>query len=323
MNQKPMKRGQRITAFLLAFFLTLGSGLHTAKAQNLNQPVYAYGESLSTDQKQKTSQLLGVKDGSLDMQVNIKELNGLLHDTYNYYQCYSSVYLSPLSDNTGIKVEIVTPDTITAITPRQYENAALTAGATNMDIKVASVKAVDGSGALAGVYKAFSGTTGALPEENVKVAQKELKVTSAITAENKNKEGYSDDLLNAAVAEIKATITKEKEAKGGDITQVNIGQIINNVVNNYNLSGILSEENKKSLQDLMQQFSQLKLTEDQKSSLRKFGENVLQQGGKLLDSVKASWDNMDDSTKKGIGGFFQGIFQAIINFFQGILNAFH
>lgn len=306
-------------AAALALLLALPVG-PVARAEALTKPVYAYGESLNKSQIQETARLLGVGNDALTMRVNINELNDLLHDSYDYYQCYSSVYLEPAEQDRGIDVKIATPKTITSITAHQYANAAITAGAVDLKITVASVKAVDGSGALAGVYKAFSGTSGALPEENIKVAQKELDVTSKISKEHEGSKDFSDDQLNAALAEMKGQIAKIKNDNHGTINGDQIGQIINNVMNNYNLNGVLSDQNKKDLQGLMDQFSNIELTQEQKDALAKFGNRLVKEGGKLLDSVKSSWSELSPSVKQEAGGFFSSLFQAIINFFTGLFR---
>lgn len=311
---------KKIGAIFLSAAILLSSSGAVRAAKKPMQPIFAYGESLTAQQKQETAKLLGVNDSSLEMQVNIDEMNSLLHDQYHYYQVYSSVYIQPDKNVAGVAVEILTPKTITTITEAQYENAAITAGATNMRIRVASVKAVDGSGALAGVYKAFNSTVGELPEENIKQAQKELTVTSKITEENKEKKGYSDDLLNAAVAEIKAQIAAKKAENNGVINNGTINNIVDSVINNYNLNGILSEENIESLKELMNQFSKLQLSEDQMEALKQFGQKLLKEGNKLLNGVKDTWNSLAPETKSGIQGFFSNIFEQIKNFFQGLFS---
>ncbi len=312
-------RPRRILALSLAASLLLPLG-SAAFAQNISEPVYAYGESLTAQEKLHTAQLLKVDDQSLEIQVNIKEMNGLLHDSYNYYQVYSSVYLDPEESGKGVSVEIVTPETITHITPTQYANAAITAGATDMKIRVASVKAVDGSGALAGVYKAFSGTTGALPEENIKAAQKELEVTAKINEDNQGKEGYSDDLLNAAVAEMKAQISSAKNENNGTLNGDQITNIINSVINNYNLNGILSSADTESLKGLMEQFSNLKLSDEQVDNLKALGQKLLSSGGDLMKKVNAQWNQLSPETKSEVSGFFSNLFRAIGDFFASLFN---
>lgn len=310
--------------FVVFFALTLilvpnvGDQVHAA---SLEQPVFAYGESLTEAELEETRQTLGVADNALEMEVRIDELNDLLQDDYPYYQVYSSVYLEPAESETGVQVEILTPDTITHITERQYQNAAITAGAVNMNIYVSSVKAVDGSGALAGVYKAFQESGDALPQVNIQVAQEELAVTSDINEENQGKEDYSDDLLNAAIAEIKAQIQVHKDENNGNITEVNINNIVNNVINNYNLNQILTEENIQSIENLMLNFSQIEFTEEQKTAIADFGQSLIDQGGELLDSAKTAWEDLDPEIKAEAEGFLSGLWQAIQDFLAGIVEA--
>lgn len=289
-------------------------------AADIKQPAFAFGESLTEAEYEKTKELLGVGSDSREIEVMINELNDILHNSYSYHQVYSSVYLEPSDTAEGVSVEIVTPETITKITPAQYQNAAITAGAVNLDIKIASVKAVDGSGALAGVYKAFSDADAELPEENIVVAQEELEETSDISEENEGKEGYSDELLNAAIAEIKAQIQKEKDENNGEITVVTITNIVNTVINNYNLDGVITEENRQRLISLMEKFSKLEFTDEQKTAIKDFGENLIEGGGKLMDDVKSTWDGLDEDVKTGISGFFRNFMDALADFFRGLFN---
>src|SRR5699024_489179 len=160
------------------------------------------------------------------------------------------------------------PDTITDITEAQYENAAITAGAVDVDIKVASAVKVDGSGALAGVYKAFEDAGYSLDDDARQVAQDELAVTSSITQENEDTEGYSDSDMNAAIADIKAQIADLKEQNGGSISVDEITVIVNNVVNNYNLNSVISEDNIQAIIDQMKNFSNLERSEEHTSELQ-------------------------------------------------------
>ncbi|MGB4589802.1 MAG: DUF1002 domain-containing protein [Clostridiaceae bacterium] len=313
-----LKKFQILSMMLImAFAFTPLTGVKVY-ASEMDQPVFAYGESLTDEEVKKTADLLDAGDGSREIEVRIDEMNDILHNSYDYNQVYSSVYLEPSDTEEGVSVKIMTPETITRITPAQYQNAAITAGAVNLNIRIASVKAVDGSGALAGVYKAFSDANAELPEENIVVAQEELKETSAINEENKGKDGYSDELLNAAIAEIKAQIQKEKDDNNGDITNINITNIVNTVITNYNLDGVLTEENKKSLAKVMGEFAKLEFTEEQKTAIKDFGESLIKNGGNLMDEVKSTWDGLDGEVKTGITGFFKSIMDAIANFFRSL-----
>ncbi|WP_198434812.1 DUF1002 domain-containing protein [Aerococcus urinae] len=315
MNQLK-RRLLAVLACLMAITLFIPQ---TSAQAAIKGSIFTYGESLKQGQFQETQKLLGVDANARAVQVNINELNGLLHDNYPYYQVYSSAYIAP-AKHSGVNVEIVTPKTITAITPLQYENAALTAGATNVDIKVASAVQVDGSGALAGVYKAFQDSGQALDGKAVSVAQEELQTASTITKENQNKENYSDETLNAAIADMKNQIQQAKEQNGGSIDGNTIQVIVNNVINNYNLNGVLSEENIQQLRDLMTKFSQIELTEEQKNALSNFGQTLKEKSGQLVDSAKSAWDNMDETDKNGITDFFHSLWQSLLGIWDSIFG---
>lgn len=307
----------RVLAVVLALFLCFPSPI---LADDLKNPVYTYGQSLTPDQKEETARLLGVEEGAEEMEVRVDELNNLLHDSYPYSMCYSSAYLQPLQDDSGIQVSIATPKNITSITPNEYANAAITAGAVDLEVTIASVVPIDGSGALAGIYKAFEQNGSKLPEENRETAQKELSVVSGISNENEDKEGYSDDSLNAAIAEMKAQIAEKKDDQDGEVKKGDVQEITNQVINNYNLNNFLTEDQKAQIDQLMEDFSKLKLTQDQKDALAKFGKKVVKEGGKLFDDVKSSWDQLAPETNQAGKNFFVKIFEAIGNFFKRIFS---
>lgn len=294
-----------------------------AKADKVSiQPMFTYGESLSPAQFNQTKQLLGVKNSTTEIPVAIDELNDLLQDNYPYYQVYSSTYITPANNNGGVTVEIKTPETITTITRLQYENAAITAGAVDVDIKVASAVPVDGSGALAGVYKAFQKSGKALNSQAVAVAQDELDTTAKITADNKDKQGYSDESLNAAIADIKEQIQDYKDKNGGRIDHNQIQVIINNVVNNYHLDGILSQENLDQLGQYMQRFSQLELSTEQKQALTNLGDKIRDTTQGIADKAKETWDNLDEDKKAEVTGLWDKVVQFVQDIWASLVNIF-
>lgn len=321
-----LKRKFQLVSVLLASLMLLAAlclPFQKVSADKVKiSPMFTYGESLTQSQYDETKRTLGVQDGTKEIKVYINELNGLLNDNYPYHQVYSSTYITPASNNGGVTVEIVTPKTITAISPRQYENAALTAGAVDVNIRVASAVTVDGSGALAGVYKAFKDAGYALDAEKVGVAQEELNLTSELTQENKDKAGYSDDAMNAAIAEIKNEIQKTKDENNGAINADQIQVIINNIINNYNLGDVLSEDNKQQIQNFMVQFSQIELTDEQKQALSDFGQKLLKSGDEIVQKAKSAWNNLDDSKKQEITQEATSLWQQILNFIKKLFNTF-
>jgi len=256
-------------------------------------PMFTYGETLTDSQFEETKELLGVEDGTEEIEVQVSELNDLLQDSYPYSQVYSSAYITAADNDGGVTVEIATPDTITSITQVQYENAAITAGAVDVNIKVASAVEVDGSGALAGVYKAFESAGQTLDADAREVAQDELAVTSTITEENQDTAGYSDDDLNAAIADIKSEVASLKEENGGNISVDEITVIVNNVINNYNLDDVISQENIQAIIDQMQNFSALELTDEQKAQLSNLASS-------LSDAASSAASNVADTASSAI-----------------------
>ncbi|MGX7107534.1 DUF1002 domain-containing protein [Hutsoniella sourekii] len=307
---------KKITYLLLTALTVLALGTPVALADRVAiDPMFTYGESLSPSQYQETKKALGVADGVQEIEVKINELNGLLNDTYPYHQVYSSTYITPAKNEGGVTVEIVTPQTITDITPLQYQNAAITAGAVDVNIKVASAVRVDGSGALAGVYKSFQQAGQALDSQAVSVAQDELAVTSQITEENKTNSDYSDEVLNAAIAEIKTNIQEVKQTGNGNISNQEVHKIVNNVINNYNLNNVISDNNVQMLVNQMNNFSRLEFTPEQQAQLRQLGQKITQQGGQLFKDAQTAWDQAD---KNAIMSFLSDLWQAIVGFFQGL-----
>ena len=282
------------------------------------EPIFTYGESLNAAQLEETRETLGVADGTNELIVAVNELNGLLQDDYPYSQVYSSTYITPAYSDGAVSVEILTPETITAITEAQYKNAAITAGAVDVDIKVASAVTVDGSGALAGVYKAFADSGNTLDSEAVGVAQEELAVTSAVTEENKDNSGYSDELMNAAIVEMKQDIQEAKDANNGTLSADEIRQIVEDVLKNYNLDSILSADNITNIQNLMINFGDINLTAEQKEQIAAFGKELQATGGKLFEKAKTAWSNVDqEQLKEDSMGIWESIIQFFTNLFGG------
>lgn len=186
-----MKKIFKIFVLILLLFLPT-KALAKEDGKTLTNSVVVLGESLTEDQRTMTKELLGAGEGTKELTVMIKELNGLLQDDYPYNQVYSSVYIEP-NKGEGIKVEIVTKNTITSKTAEQYERAAKIAGAKDVTIKIASVTPVDGSGALAGLYKAYIEEGKALSGDDIKKAQSDL---AGETVEEEEKEIKGFDELN-------------------------------------------------------------------------------------------------------------------------------
>lgn len=324
-----MRMTKKLLIWIIASVIMLGPLTLSVYADKVEiESVFTYGETLDNNQFEQTKRMLGVEEGTKEVPVYVNELNDLLNDTYPYNQVYSSAYITPARNDGQITVEILTPDTITSITPLQYQNAAITAGAIDINIAVASAVKVDGSGALAGVYKAFQDQGIALNDQAITVAQEELQVVSDINNQHQDSAGYDPELLNGAITEIKNEIQTLKEENNGSITADQINSITNTVINNYNLQNILTEENINNIYQLSGQFNQLNFTAEQRQQLQNLGDQILSDGGDLFKEAKTNLENLDislsldEETKNWFQSTWDSITTSVSDFFAGIKEWF-
>lgn len=292
----------------------------TAEAPKFN--TFIYGESLSEAQRADIRSKLGVADGATELVVNVNELNGLLNNDVAYKQVVSSIYM--VSNDTGVEVKIMTPETITEVSEDQYKNAAITAGIKNVTIYVASPKRVDGSGALAGVFKAYKNmaeTTLAtdpdnktfvdLDEESVKVAQKELELTMSIDAETKSDSKYESGNLNDAMASMKIAIT-DKRKTTDKLERSEIETIVTDELVRYQLDTVLSPNNKTAVVDLMVEFANTDSNvQEEPKQLKSYSEAAKTQGDTVFTNIKST-----PGQKVAKVNVFESIKQFIFSFFK-------
>ncbi|MCW6674728.1 DUF1002 domain-containing protein [Aerococcaceae bacterium NML171108] len=170
------------------------------------QKLLSLGASLQGAQITQTRTLLGATD--------VPEANTIYVDgpTVNRYLgdgstantiVYSSALIEPQSAGHGVQVQIVTPHNITLVTPITYQNAAITSGAKDISIKIATVAPVTGEGALAGVYALLEKSGTKINKQSIKVAEKEIKIVERVKKDKK----LSDIQVNQIIADIKKEIT--------------------------------------------------------------------------------------------------------------------
>lgn len=225
-----------------------------AQVQQGEQRV-ALGGSLSAQEAQQTLQLLGAGEVA---QGNIVYVDGPMINRYLQdgsgpeTVVYSSAYIQGMSEGYGVQVQIVTPQNILSVSPTTYQNAAITAGAKNAQIRVATVSPVTGEGALTGVYALLEQQGLTLNPHDVQVAQREITLVNEI---NENETVTIDDSqINQMIADIKQDIVVEITGDGNTVDNSNnITQIVNNITNNY---GITDEELINVLEQFAQDFAQ-------------------------------------------------------------------
>lgn len=294
--------------------------LSVSHADSLDKPMFAYGESLTDAEIEQTKKDLNVKENSDSMIVNISEMNDLLQDNYKYDQVYSSAYIEP-NDLGGIKTTIITPNTITVKTEAQYTNAAITAGANNVNIKVSSVKPVDGSGALAGLYKAYEKKGIKLNRENIKVAQEELNLLSNISTKNVSKKGFTDEQFNKAIAEIKKQIIEtKKENLGKPLEEDKVKTIVVNVINNFELNEYITEDQINSIVSLMMKFQGINISPEQVKELTNLGKGLFEKGTQIFKDASKTWENVDEKERPSTLERFSNLFKPIKKWIDKIIE---
>lgn len=174
--------------------------------ENWDKPVFIKGADLKGSDLQQTENDLGVENDYETYSVTTDDVKKYVPNSGNLSYIYSSATIKHKKWGRGVDVEIDTPDNITKVTSEQYQNASITAGIKNAEIHIASVEPVTGEGALAGIYKAYEEKGNTLNTQDIQNSNQEMQDLTAISQENENKDGYSDEALNASIADIKQSI---------------------------------------------------------------------------------------------------------------------
>ena len=111
-------------------------------------------------------------------------------------------------------------------------NALLTSGVNNADVKADAPFKVTGTAALAGILKGFEDASGeelSLPKKEA--AREEISLTNNLSnAKTKDGQTLGKDEAAVVVNDIKTDVIKDKPKNDEEI-----GKIVNNVTNNYNI----------------------------------------------------------------------------------------
>lgn len=265
----------------------------------------AIGNALTSEQETYTLDKLGIKGETPIYKTTgadlVKYLPG--NGFTDQWAVYSSVRMQTVDKNDGITVDIATPENITKITAAQYQNAALTAGISDAKLTIASAVPIDGSGALAGVYKIVEESGGIIDQKRVEVAQDEMEVLATITEQNKDKAGYSDEALNKAQEEAKTTLA-EQTAKGENLTQADIKQAVEDALANNGLKDIITSDQLNELTTVVDSMKENNILSDFVNQLDL--SNAKQQ---IEEKSKGLWTKIKD--------FFSGIWSSITGMFGG------
>lgn len=212
----------------------------------------ALGASLSQADCQRTLQLLQGTDVANVLYIDGPTINSLLNDgSTASTNVYSSVVVEPREAGYGVQVQILTPDTILNVSPQTYQNAALTAGAKDVLIRIASLYPVTGEGALAGVYRIYNHQGRALKPQEIHVAEQEIKIVNNLT-QNYNITNYE---INQIISQIKLEIN-QTAVNNTTITAENVEQIVAKYIQHFEqeTGKVMPEEARRIILDFMKEY---------------------------------------------------------------------
>ncbi|UXR76283.1 DUF1002 domain-containing protein [Staphylococcus sp. IVB6233] len=319
-----------VTSLAVATLLLSASGVVKAadNKADWDEPVFIKGADLEGQDLQQTEDNLGVDDNYETYSVNVNDVSNYIPNSSNLSYIYSSATIEHKKWGKGVDVKIDTPDNITKVTSEQYQNAAITAGIKNAKIHIASVEPVTGEGALAGIYKAYEEKGNDLNNEDIQNSNQEMNDLGTISEENKGKDGYSDEALNASIADIKEQLADIKQNQDKQITQQQVEDTVNKVLDERGLSEILSDNQIQMINNNMINVANSNaLTSDPKAfkqNAKDVLKNIEKNSDDLLNKVKDKAKDLNTEENRNLlqriwDGIVE-IIQSIIQFFSNLLN---
>lgn len=289
----------------------------------LNIPVFAstdiavsLGNDLTSSQKEDMLNEFGVSKNDNNVTIinitvdDIREQLGLGPATSKSSKnnSYSSSYVKVEKSGYGIKVST---NNLTEVTGSMLQNALLTSGITDANVKASSPFPVTGTAALAGILKGFEDATGEeLSLNHKEVAKEEISVTNTLSnATIETGQTLGKDEAALIINEIKTQVIKDSPK-----TDIAIDRIVTNVVNNYNINLTSQEKGQivtlmSSINDLNFNYDEMKsylkqMTTNIKESLNKTGKELNESGfinktwNKIKSLATVSWDSFCSITNK-------------------------
>lgn len=325
-----LKMKKTITSLVVATLLLSASGVVKAaeNKEDWDEPVFIKGADLEGQDLQQTENDLGVDDNYETYNVNVNDVSNYIPNSSNLSYIYSSATIEHKKWGKGVDVKIDTPDNITKVTSEQYQNAAITAGIKNAEIHIASVEPVTGEGALAGIYKAYEEKGNDLNNEDIQNSNQEMNDLGTISEENKGKDGYSDEALNASIADIKEQLADIKQNQDKQITQQQVEDTVNKVLDERGLSEILSDNQIQMINNNMINVANSNALTSNPKAFKQNAKDVLKNIEKNSDDLlnKAKDKAKDLNTEENrnlLQRIWDGIveiIQSIIQFFSNLLN---
>lgn len=240
---------KKIKAYTLALATVMAMGVTTPAFADSNK-IVSLGHDLTEEQKSSVLTSMNVKKEECQVidVTNADERNallGIVPELQIGTKTLSCAYVEPAEKGTGIKIEA---KNLTWVSESMLRNALITAGISDAVVKANAPYPVSGTGALTGIMKGYEKATGeVLADDKKDAANQELVATGQIADNNDN---LTQESASALVNDIKKEVIEEKPRNDQQI-----GQIINNVTNNYETK--LSDEDKQMLVTVMSKINNI------------------------------------------------------------------
>ncbi len=304
-----------VSGFVITL-LTTGT-MYQAEAANQYKPkedIFIQGADLNQKQLNETKDILGVDHNVTTYKVDHNDVIRYTGTEYDFI--HSSAYIKPKMFGRGVSVEIETPKHITRITREQYMNAAITAGIQDATIKIAAIDQVTGEGALTGIYKAYESQGHTLNQKDIQNAHQEMNDLANISESNAKKEGYSDEALNQAIADMKGQIAEAKQ-NNQQINHTTINHIVNQTIHKNNLYQVLSDNDVAVIQNLMMNVAKSDVINQDPKAYEKQANALKNDIQKHASDKIEALKNLNTEEARN---FFQQIWDAIVEFFTRIYH---
>lgn len=291
---------KRVVSILLAALIVLGV-CGTAFAMKEGERRLVLGSDLTDAQRIEAIEYFGVQDQ--DVQVlfvtNADErqyFEGKLPDKKLGHVALSSIYIVAKAPGSGLDI---TTHNINYVTPEMYENALISAGITDAEIRIWAPRPISGTAALTGIYKAYEDITGRILDD----AAKDLGIEELIATGELAEYIGSEDAL-AIINDLKKILDETKY-----MTDDEVMDKIDSIAADYNAE--LTDEQAKQIFTLARMFEGLSAEEIQQrlvnmakaaQKAQSFGETVQSVINSIGEFIKTVGDFFKDIWNRWFGG---------------------
>lgn len=290
-----MKKFKKIIISILTSIILISSITTTVYADS--EQFLVLGKDLSEKEEQTVLGLLGIdniENYNVSFTTNEEEykyLGNYLSSSVIGSRALSSVLLTKREEGSGINIETFN---ITYCSKEMYQNALITAGIKDVDVKIAGPFKLSGTAALVSTIKSYEIMTGEkLDADAVDTANNEIVVTGKL-----GEEVGKEDAANLIAA------LKQKVSEMDEYSKEEIENALNDLTKELDIS--ISDETKQSILDLMDKVSDINIDT----------EAIKQQAKDIYDNIKDYTQELESS------GIFQTIVASVKNFLNAIIDFF-